>query len=138
MTNNGLYFIGAVLLIGVVVYGVIQFGERLDRNDAIAQAEADREQRNNIQVKAEQDRTTARDATVRHLRGIAPFHPADCKTNTTLWTTMGSARNRVNGMLQVLEHDASPEVLVASIEAGAVLEQAYQVAHYACKDDDGQ
>ena len=138
MTNNALYFIGAVLLVGIIVQGIIEFGERFERNDAQASAEAEREQRNSIQAKAERDRTASRDATVRHLEAIRPTHPADCKANTTLWTSTGAALNRVQGMLKVLAHDASPEVVVASIEAGAQLEQAYQIAHYACKEDENQ
>ena len=117
--EDGLKWIAVDLLAGVLVltfmYLFIQWREM---------SEATRIQENQRNL---------RQATVDYLNDILPLHSRDCEADTIIWSAVSSARERVNGMFAVLDYDVSPEVIVASIEAGAQLTHAYDVAYWACK-----
>ena len=116
MQNYGLLFIGLMLLVGVLANVWMHLDENGQREDTGAR------------------RVLLQQATLKHLDDIRQHHKSDCKADTSLWVAVSSAENRVDGMRAILEHNASAEVVIASIEAGTQLTGAYETAFFACRE----
>ena len=114
--EDGLKWIAVVLLAGVLVLGFMQWREMREA------------------TRIQENQRNLRETTADYLRDIHPRHSADCKADTALWTAIESAKKRLRGMIAVLNYDVSPEVIVASVEAGAQLSHAYEIAYWACRD----
>ena len=141
MWSDGLKWIAAVLLIAIVAASIIKYAEFTEAAQVHAvveqnkrdlqQARFDEDER--IQAAIENNDQELRRVTLNFLNTIQPVHDADCKADTTIWSGIAAARERVHGMTLLLYNDVSPQITVASVEAGAQLRQAYEFARYACK-----
>ena len=120
--QDGLKWIGVALLTGILFFTfMFLFIQWREMSEA---------------TRIQEDQRSLRRATVNYLDGIVPSHSPDCKADTIIWSAISSARERVAGMSAVLKYDVSPELIVASIEAGAQLTHAYEVAYWACTDQE--
>ena len=70
-------------------------------------------------TRIQENQGNLRRTTVDYLNDIRSLHNSDCKADTAFWTAIDSARKRV-----------------ASVEAGAQLTHAYEIAYWACRDQE--